>query len=57
VNGALGRTGVALGLLAAIVGMGVALYGLVRGRPNAVRHAGLYAYLVLAGAVIATVGM
>lgn len=56
-NGALGRTGILLGLLAAVVGAAVAAFGLLRKRPAAVRHAGIYAWLVLAGAVLATAAM
>jgi cytochrome c-type biogenesis protein CcmF len=57
VNGALGRTGVLLGLMAALAGAAIGAYGLARRRPQLVRHAGSYAYLVLAGAVLATVAM
>jgi cytochrome c-type biogenesis protein CcmF len=56
-NAALGRTGVILGLLAALVGVATAVIGIARDRPSTLRRAGTYAYLVLAGALIATIGM
>jgi cytochrome c-type biogenesis protein CcmF len=57
VNAALGHTGVLLGLVAALVGAAVVLYGLVRRRPGARRAGRTYAVLVLVGAVLAAVAM
>ncbi|MGA2520880.1 MAG: heme lyase CcmF/NrfE family subunit [Acidimicrobiales bacterium] len=56
-NAALGHAGVLLGLAAAVVGVVVIGYGLARGRPEAARAGRLYAGLLLAGAVLATVAM
>lgn len=56
-NAVLGQTGVLLGLVASIAGIVTAVYGLARRRPSALRHAGTYTYLALAGAVLATIAM
>jgi cytochrome c-type biogenesis protein CcmF len=57
VNAALGSAGVALGLGAAVLGAATVVTGLVRRRPSLVRLSGLYAGLVLAGAVLAFAAM
>ena len=56
-NGALGRTGVLLALVASLVGMAVLAVGLLRRREGAVRNGQLYAPLILLGAVVATAAM
>ena len=56
-NIALGESGLLLGLLGALAG-GVALVaGVARGRPSLVRAGQVYVWLVVAGAVLATVAM
>jgi cytochrome c-type biogenesis protein CcmF len=57
VNAALGQTGDLLALVAGAVGIVVIVTGLVRHRPELVRAGRLYAVLMLAGAVLATVAM
>jgi cytochrome c-type biogenesis protein CcmF len=57
VNAALGHAGVLLGLAASVVGVAVIGVGLARGRPEAARAGRVYAGLILAGAVVATVAM
>ena len=56
-NGALGHSGVLLGLVSALAGMAVLGTGLARRRPALVRAGRVYGVLVLAGAVVATVAM
>ncbi len=56
-NSALGRTGVLLGLAAAVVGAATLAVGLLRNRPDTVRNGRVYAWLLLAGAVVATFAM
>jgi cytochrome c-type biogenesis protein CcmF len=56
-NAALGHAGVLLGLGAAVVGIAVIAAGIVRGRPELARSGRLYAPLMLAGAVLATIAM
>ncbi|HEV2361665.1 MAG TPA: cytochrome c biogenesis protein CcsA, partial [Acidimicrobiales bacterium] len=56
-NGALGHTGVVLALLGAVVGIVTAARGLVRDDPATLRRAGHYAFVVLAGALLATFAM
>ncbi|HUI03106.1 MAG TPA: heme lyase CcmF/NrfE family subunit [Acidimicrobiales bacterium] len=56
-NAALGHSGVLLGLAASVVGAGVIVYGLWRRRPDIARTGRVYAWLLLAGAVLATVAM
>ena len=56
-NAALGHSGVLLGFASAVVGVGVIAYGLARGRPDMLRSSRVYAVLLLAGAVVATVAM
>ncbi len=53
----LGRSGVLLGFLACLGGAGTLAYGLVRHRSEHLRNARIYAVLLLAGAVLATVAM
>lgn len=56
-NIALGQSGIVLGLLGAVAGAVTLLLGLVRRRPNLVRASQPYVWLVLAGAVVATIAM
>ncbi|HLM95102.1 MAG TPA: cytochrome c-type biogenesis CcmF C-terminal domain-containing protein [Acidimicrobiales bacterium] len=56
-NAALGRSGVLLALAASVAGVAVIAYGLARKRTDLARTARVYAGLVLAGAVVATVAM
>ena len=56
-NAALGLIGVALGLLAAVAGVVTIGAGLATGRQSLFLHARTFAFWVLAGAVLATVGM
>ncbi len=56
-NAAIGRAGVLLGFLAALAGIVVLSVGLARRRPGLLENARTYAWLLLAGAVLATVGM
>ena len=56
-NAALGHTGVRLGLVASVVGACVIAVGLARHRPRTTQAGGLYAVLILLGAVGATVAM
>ena len=56
-NAALGHSGVYLALAASIIGVVVIAYGLARHRPELARTGRVYATLVLAGAVVATVAM
>jgi cytochrome c-type biogenesis protein CcmF len=53
VNGTLGHTGVLLGFVAALAGIGVLAVGLARGRTSTVRRGQLYAPVILLGGVIA----
>ena len=53
----LGTAAVALGLAAAVLGMATLALGLRRGNPGMLRTAQNYVWLVLAGAVLATVAM
>jgi cytochrome c-type biogenesis protein CcmF len=57
VNAALGTAGVALGLAAALLGMLTLAVGLRSRRPALLRLGRSYAWLVLAGAVLATIAM
>jgi len=57
VNAALGHTGVFLALASCVAGAGVLVYGLVAHRPAAIRSGRVYAWLALAGAVLATAAM
>jgi cytochrome c-type biogenesis protein CcmF len=57
VNGALGHTGVLLGLVAALVGIAVIATGLARGRASTMRSGQFYAPLILLGGVIAVGAM
>jgi cytochrome c-type biogenesis protein CcmF len=57
VNAALGHTGVLLGLAAAVVGIVVTGVGIARRRAEVARRGRVYALLMLAGAVVATVAM
>jgi cytochrome c-type biogenesis protein CcmF len=57
VNAALGHIGVLLALAASILGVAVIAYGLACHRPELARAGRVYAVLVLAGAVLATVAM
>ena len=56
-NVALGRAGVTLGLVAALLGAITVGYGLIRHRPELVRLSRFYAALVLLGGVVAIVAM
>ena len=56
-NVALGRAGVTLGLVAALLGAITVGYGLIRRRPELVRLSRFYAALVLLGGVVAIVAM
>jgi cytochrome c-type biogenesis protein CcmF len=56
-NVALGRAGVTLGLVAALLGAITVGYGLIRRRPDLVRLSRFYAALVLLGGVVAIVAM
>lgn len=56
-NAALGHTGVLLALAACTTGAGVLVYGLSRQRPAAVRSGRVYAFIALAGALLATIAM
>jgi len=56
-NGAVGRSAVLLGFVAAMVGVGVLGVGLARRRPEALRQGPIYAGLVLLGALVATGAM
>jgi cytochrome c-type biogenesis protein CcmF len=57
VNGALGHTGVLLGLVAALAGVAVIAVGLVRRRESTMRSGQLYAPLILVGGLIAVAAM
>jgi len=57
VNVALGRAGVTLGLVAALLGAVTIAYGLVKRKPELVRLSRWYAALVLLGGVVAVVAM
>jgi cytochrome c-type biogenesis protein CcmF len=57
VNGALGHTGVLLGLVAALVGIAVIAIGLARGRASTMRSGQFYAPLILLGGIIAVAAM
>jgi cytochrome c-type biogenesis protein CcmF len=57
VNGALGHTGVLLGLVAALVGIAVIATGLARGRTSTMRSGQFYAPLILLGGIIAVGAM
>ena len=56
-NVALGRAGVTLGLVAALLGAVTIAYGLVKRKPELVRLSRWYAALVLLGGVVAVVAM
>ena len=56
-NGALGRIGVALGLIAATGGAATIAVGLATGRQSLLRFGRTFAVWVFAGGVLATVGM
>ncbi len=56
-NSALGHAGVLLGFAASLGGAGVILWGLLRRRAAVVRSGQIYAYMILAGAVVATGAM
>ncbi len=56
-NAALGHTGVLLALVACATGAGVLLYGLLRQRTAVVRSGRIYAFIALAGALLATAAM
>ena len=56
-NADLGLVGVALGLIAAVCGVVTLAVGLATGRTSLFRHARTFAVWILAGAVLATVGM
>jgi cytochrome c-type biogenesis protein CcmF len=56
-NAALGQSAVLLGLLASAVGAITLAFGLLRGRTNLLRAGRTYAWLILAGAVVAALAM
>jgi cytochrome c-type biogenesis protein CcmF len=56
-NAAFGHTGVILAFVATAVGACVLAYGLIRRRPATLRSGRVYAWLALAGAVLATLAM
>lgn len=56
-NAALGQSGLVLGLLAAVAGIVTSVVGVRRGRDSLVRTGRGYVWLLLAGAVIATIAM
>ncbi|MHB1889970.1 MAG: heme lyase CcmF/NrfE family subunit, partial [Acidimicrobiales bacterium] len=56
-NALVGHSGVILALAGALLGAAVIGYGLLTGKPQVVRSGQVYAVLVLAGAVIATIAM
>lgn len=56
-NAALGQSGLVLGLLAALAGIGVTVVGLRTGRDGLLRTGRGYVWLLVAGAVIATIAM
>ncbi len=56
-NAALGHAGVLVGLAASVIGVVVLGYGLIAKRPEALRAGRVYAGLLLAGAVLATVAI
>jgi cytochrome c-type biogenesis protein CcmF len=56
-NAALGQSAVLLGLIASAVGAITLALGLVRGRTNLLRAGRTYAWLILAGAVVAALAM
>jgi len=56
-NAALGLTGIALGLIAAVSGALTIGVGLATGRVSLFRYARAFAFWVLAGAILAAVGM
>jgi cytochrome c-type biogenesis protein CcmF len=57
VNIALGEAGVVLGLIGAVVGLVTLVAGLVKGRENLLRVGRTYTWLILLGAVVATIAM
>ncbi len=56
-NVALGRSGILLALLSAVLGAATLAYGLARGRATVLRRGRVYAWLLALGAVAATVAM
>lgn len=56
-NGVLGETGVLLAFVGALATIGVLGYGLVTHKPAIVRHGRSYAWVLVAGAVLATFAM
>lgn len=56
-NGTLGQTGVLLGFVGAVAGIGVLGYGLIKRRSGLIRHGRSYSLLLLAGALMATFAM
>jgi cytochrome c-type biogenesis protein CcmF len=57
VNIALGQSALLLGLLGAVAGVATLVVGLTTGRPSLLRAGQTYIWLVVAGAVVATVAM
>ncbi len=56
-NAALGESAVLLGFIGAVAGIATLLLGLRRDRPNLLRAGGVYVWLILAAAILATVAM
>lgn len=56
-NAMLGQTGVLLGLIGALAAITVLGYGLVNHKPTFIRHGRSYAFVLLAGALLATFAM
>ena len=56
-NAAVGLSAVLLGFLAAVGGLVTVVAGLVKGRPVLLRTGRVYAWLVLACAVVAVIAM
>jgi cytochrome c-type biogenesis protein CcmF len=57
VNIALGEAGIFLGLIGAVFGMVTLVIGLTKGRDNLLRAGRTYTWLILAGAIVATVAI
>ncbi|TAN19999.1 MAG: heme lyase CcmF/NrfE family subunit, partial [Actinomycetota bacterium] len=56
-NEVLGQTGVLIGFVGAIAGISVLGYGLTKHKAGVIRHGRSYSFVLLAGAILATIAM